>query len=270
MSQGADTNADAVVSDVISPAESPDIPLARREWTLILIRHGETEWNADGRIQGHLDVPLSDVGRSQAALLGHRLAAACREVAPRPLLPFLGKGPLSIAAQYASDLSRATETAHIVQSFVPHLAPLPLQEKPLLRERCFGKWEGLSAEDLRIERSRPQAFPEGGETEQEVYDRMQKALDRIVTATTIPGHLPTPTPTSNTLLIFGHGGSLRALICRTLGMAAEEMRHFRLENTSINVLHITGTVKDERLQMETGRVVCLNDTAHLLLPNAQW
>lgn len=258
MSSSGETNADAVISDTVSAPPSRVSEPERQEWTLILVRHGETEWNADGRIQGHLDVPLSDIGREQARLLGHRLVIASRENVARPLIPYHGNAPLFITALYSSDLSRATETARIVQSSMPPLTNLPLIESPLFRERSFGAWQGLSAEELRVQRIRPQMLPPGGETEQEVYDRMQAGLDQIVSSIA--------TPKNSAILVFGHGGSLRALICQTLGMNAGEMRRFRLDNTSLSILHITGTVENKRLQMEMGRVICLNDTAHLLAP----
>ena len=90
---------------------------------LILIRHGQTEWNASQKYQGHTDIPLDDTGRQQARRLAEHLLQLEK-----------------VEAVYASDLVRARETAEIIaQAF--NLKPLI---DPRLRELCFGKWEGLT------------------------------------------------------------------------------------------------------------------------------
>src|SRR5690242_8696605 len=90
--------------------------------TLLLVRHGETDWNAEGRLQGQTDRPLNEYGRRQARELAERLA---------------GDGVVAI---YASDLSRAKETAEIVGGRLG----LPVVVDPDLRERNWGTWEGLT------------------------------------------------------------------------------------------------------------------------------
>jgi 2,3-bisphosphoglycerate-dependent phosphoglycerate mutase len=90
--------------------------------TLLLIRHGETDWNASGRLQGHTDRPLNNYGRRQAAAL----AAALEDD--------------GIAALYSSDLARARETAEILGARLG----LPVALEPGLRERDWGSWEGLT------------------------------------------------------------------------------------------------------------------------------
>jgi broad specificity phosphatase PhoE len=92
--------------------------------TLLLVRHGETDWNRDGRWQGHSDTHLNEVGREQA----RRVAAELRDV----------------DVVYASDLARARETAEIVAAEIG----LPVQFDPRLRERSFGAWEGLTAAEI--------------------------------------------------------------------------------------------------------------------------
>src|SRR2546421_2092518 len=89
--------------------------------TLLLVRHGETDWNADGRLQGHTDRPLSDFGRRQARQLAEELANE------------------SLEAIYASDLARARETAEIVGKRLG----LPVVLEPELREKDWGTGEGL-------------------------------------------------------------------------------------------------------------------------------
>ena len=93
---------------------------------IIAIRHGETTWNVDTRIQGHLDIPLNDTGRRQAA----RLALALKEE--------------PITAVYASDLARAWETAE----YLGRARGLPVTPETGLRERCFGDFEGKTFAEI--------------------------------------------------------------------------------------------------------------------------
>ena len=97
-----------------------------RETTLIVIRHGETAWNREKRMQGTTDTPLSDVGRVQAQALGRRLA---------------GRG---FAALYSSDLSRARDTAFAIAEHTGR----EVVADPRLQERRFGIFEGLTVEEI--------------------------------------------------------------------------------------------------------------------------
>src|ERR1700704_4943984 len=118
---------------------------------LLLVRHGETDWNAEGKLQGHTDRPLNDHGRRQAQALAERLAGN------------------SIDAVYASDLSRARETAEMVGEKLG----LPVLVDPDLREKNWGNWEGLTSDQrLHIEFE--------GETSEAHRDRMVTAGERIV------------------------------------------------------------------------------------------
>lgn len=147
--------------------------------TLLLVRHGETDWNAESRLQGHTDRPLSDYGRRQA----RRLAD---ELADEPL-----------DAIYASDLERARETAEIVGERLG----LPVVLDPDLREKDWGTWEGLTP----VERDRVELVGESTEAHQE---RILFALARI--AETHPGER---------VLVVTHGGSMRRAQTAALGMA---------------------------------------------------
>src|SRR6266516_4611482 len=112
--------------------------------TLLLVRHGETDWNAAGRLQGHTDRPLNDFGRAQAKKLAEQLAND------------------GITAIYASDLARARETAEIVAERID----------ADLREKNWGTWEGLtSGERLHVEFE--------GETTEEHRERVLRAVSRI-------------------------------------------------------------------------------------------
>ena len=147
--------------------------------TLLLIRHGETDWNAEGRLQGHTDRPLNDFGRRQAGALAERLA---------------GDG---ITAVYSSDLSRALETAEILAARLE----LPVVTDPDLRERNWGNWEGLTG----TERDRVEYV---GEATDAHGERVLRAVRRI--AEQHPGER---------VVVVTHGGSLRRIQIATYGMA---------------------------------------------------
>jgi broad specificity phosphatase PhoE len=149
--------------------------------TLLLVRHGETDWNADGRLQGQTDRPLTDFGRRQA----------------RQLAEELGSEELELDAIYSSDLARARETADIVGE---RLA-LPVALDADLREKDWGTWEGLTA----VERDRVDFAGESTEAHQE---RTLRALRRI--AERHPG---------GRVLVVTHGGSMRRVQTDALGMA---------------------------------------------------
>lgn len=162
--------------------------------TILLARHGETEWNRERRWQGHADPPLNDEGRRQAQELAEELADR------------------ALAAVYASDLRRARETAEIVAR--PH--DLVVQVEPALREIHVGSWEGLTADEVEAR------YPEGwarfrngerghdGETHADHSVRVVDAVRRI--AHDHP---------DEEILIVSHGGSLRAIQRAVLGIAPE-------------------------------------------------
>jgi broad specificity phosphatase PhoE len=147
--------------------------------TLLLVRHGETDWNAEGKLQGHTDRPLNDFGRRQAKALADRLAGE------------------DVAAIYASDLARAKETAEIVGTRLG----LPVVIDADLREKNWGSWEGLTADErLAVEFQ--------GETTEEHRERTLRAVRRI--AERHPGQR---------VVIVTHGGSLRRIQAAVSGVA---------------------------------------------------
>src|SRR4051794_25554723 len=155
---------------------------------VFLARHGETDWNRDGRWQGKTDIPLSDAGRAQARALGATLA---------------GRGIVEI---HASDLQRASETAEIVARIAGIAAPLKLDAR--LRERGFGCFEGFTREECadRHPEAWPRsladrrATPPGGEPQSEVAARVVAALTEIARA---------PRATGDATLVVSHGGTIR-------------------------------------------------------------
>ena len=144
--------------------------------TLLLARHGETDWNVEGRWQGWSDPPLNENGRAQARELAEQLRST----------PF--------DAVYSSDLLRAHETAEIVAE--PHGVPVIADAG--LREIDVGSWSGLTRPELAAR------FPNGdrpdGETREQHRDRVHEAVERIARANL--GRL---------VLIVTHGGTMRAL-----------------------------------------------------------
>ena len=170
--------------------------------TLLLVRHGETDWNAQGRWQGQCDVPLNAQGREQARRLGERLARlwASGELAPPTCL-------------LSSDLCRATETAQLLGT------DLPLTTDIRLRERGFGSWEGKTSAEIGHAPGSSERAPDAEPLEQ-VWERTLAALQSL----------------QETTLIVGHGGSLRAALAYAAGLGPEGMGRFALRNTSLSVV----------------------------------
>src|SRR6266545_5850147 len=129
--------------------------------TILLVRHGETDWNAERRVQGHSDTPLNETGRAQAVALADALE---------------GK---EIDAVYSSDLLRAHETARIVAK----RRGLEVTAIRDLRERNFGTWEGLTDEEIfdRFPHARHGSWGDA-ETKDEMAGRVLDAAERIAIA----------------------------------------------------------------------------------------
>jgi alpha-ribazole phosphatase len=133
---------------------------------LILIRHGQTDWNVEGRWQGQADVPLNEHGREQATRMASALAG------------------VRIAAIYSSDLKRARETAEVLAQFMG----VKLKIDPRLREIHQGEWQGLLISDIQTKyakefqkrRENPLSVaPPGGETALQVTKRVSGAIEEI-------------------------------------------------------------------------------------------
>jgi broad specificity phosphatase PhoE len=195
-----------------------------------IARHGETEWNAQGRIQGHSDIPLSANGRLQAQSLARRLSN------------------VSFAVAYASDLSRTHETARIILGDTG----TPLHTTPQLREYSKGVFEGLTVEEHA--RRFPDQFlaslkndldfaPTGGESIREASARMARLV-----AETLRQHL------DETVLVVGHGGSLRSLIVALLDLPLEANWKFIMDNCALSLV---------RTYPDNAVLHLYNDTAHL-------
>ncbi len=161
-----------------------------------LVRHGQTDWNVEGRYQGQSDVPLNAIGRLQAQALAEKLAS---EPGSRPF-----------EALYASDLLRARQTA----AALGEALDLPVRLDSRLREIAQGAWEGQLIQqiqqrgDWQQQRAGPAEFrPPGGETLVEVAARMKAALDEM--AARHPGQC---------VLVVTHGLALATALCRAQGL----------------------------------------------------
>lgn len=152
--------------------------------TLLLARHGETDWNRELRIQGSSDIELNELGRAQARALAQELEH------------------VELDAIYASNLSRARATAEAVAA--SH--GLEVKIDPRLRERSFGSWEGLTRDDIA---ARP-GERHDGESDDEVRERVLEAVQAI--ADEHPGE---------NILIVSHGGALNTLWHHALGERVE-------------------------------------------------
>ena len=179
---------------------------------IIAIRHGETAWNVDTRIQGHLDIPLNDTGLWQARQLARALAGE----------------PLS--AIYASDLQRAHTTARAIAE----VTGAPLVPEPALRERSFGELEGRTFAEIEAElpeqarrwRQRdPHFAPEGGETLVQLRERIAATTHRLAAQ-----------HTGGLVVLVAHGGVLDVLYRLATGQELQAPRTWQLANAAINRL----------------------------------
>jgi phosphoserine phosphatase len=169
--------------------------------TILLARHGETDWNAERRWQGHADRPLTARGRAQAAALAERL----REV--------------ELAAVYSSDLSRARDTAAVVAAS----QGVELHTLSELREVDVGSWSGLTRAEA--EARYPTGFTrwlrgdsgwEDGETYEQMSERVLAAVRRLASRNP-----------DRPVLIVSHGGPIRAIHAAALGLNVHTYRRIR-------------------------------------------
>ena len=179
---------------------------------ILAIRHGETLWNVDSRIQGHLDIGLNDTGRWQSERLGLALKDE------------------SIAAIYASNLSRAYDTALAVSRHTG----VPVQAEPGLRERSFGEFEGRTFAEIETElpaqaqrwRQRDPTFtPAGGESLLMLEARVLSVAARL--AAQHPGEQ---------IALFAHGGVMDVLYRAATRLDLQAARTWALGNTAVNRL----------------------------------
>ncbi len=183
-----------------------------RALSVTLIRHGETEWNRAGRLQGASDSPLTGVGVKQCIACGQRLKDSRFDLA------------------ISSPLPRAVRTAELVLEQMS--APPPLQHDPRLAERSFGDWEGLSWSEieqkfpnqLRSADANPRYAMPGGESRQQVLDRALAFFGELSKRK------------CESVLIVTHSATATLMIKKVLGLRLEQRRTFFISNLAVNVL----------------------------------
>ncbi len=188
---------------------------------ILLIRHGETDWNRLRRMQGHVDTPLNEEGLRQARALGLALAAEKPD------------------AIYASDLMRARMTAQPAAD--AHQMDVRLDAD--LRERCYGAFEGLMYEEITQRypedfaawhaRDLHRRFPAGereAETLQEFHHRSVTVLERIARR-----------HSQGRIIVVTHGGVLDCVYREATGMPVNARRDFETINAAINRLRWDGS-----------------------------
>jgi probable phosphoglycerate mutase len=205
-------------------------PAVREKTEICLIRHGETAWNAELRIQGHCDLPLNETGLLQAEALARRLAER------------------HFDAIYSSDLARARQTAEPLA----RAHRLSVRIDAALRERNFGCWEGKTREEMlaadaamaeALAARRPDDVPPGGESLRQHLARILSCLSRLASL-----------HAGQTLAVVTHGGTLDLAYRHAQGIPIERPRDFPLSNASINWLEICG---------DGWRFASWGDAAHL-------
>ena len=202
------------------------------EFKILLVRHGETDWNRIRRFQGWSDIPLNTTGHEQAQALAFAL-----------------KDEL-ITAIHSSPLQRAVETALHIGKFHPEI---PLHQEPGLMEMNLGDFEGMKAEQWAAqhqefkeawEHSPAELKMPNGESLKDVQRRGVDVLQRVLEAT----------PSGSTLLICSHNFLIVSLLCFVLKTPLDRFRELRQGTAALNVFYKKGTA----FQVER-----INDCSHV-------
>lgn len=197
---------------------------------LILVRHGETDWNKNSRFQGNKNIALNRTGEKQADKLAQRLAQE------------------EINIIYSSNLDRAYKTAQIIA----RKHKLEVHQKEHLQEIDFGVWEGLTYK--QIQKQYPEQFekweknpvknnPQQGENLKDIETRVFTILESILAE-----------HQEETILVVAHGGVNRVIISNLLGMPLNKCWRLNQNNTAVNVINIY----QSEISLET-----FNSTYHL-------
>jgi broad specificity phosphatase PhoE len=171
---------------------------------LYLARHGQTDWNLNGRLQGSTDIPLNTTGRLQARTLARTLAG------------------IHLDAVYSSELKRSRETAEIVHGSAS------LTSLAALNERRLGAFEGLaSSPEYEHRRQDPDDALDGGESLTQFLARVQTTLENILAR-----------HRSGAVLIVGHGGTNQMIVRALFGLSAERAAAFQQANDELYLCEI--------------------------------
>jgi phosphoserine phosphatase len=201
------------------------------------IRHGETQWNAEGLLSGRTDVPLSEAGMRQAQLLAERLRA------------------VPVEAMYSSPLERAVETARLIGQAIGRESVVDQR----LVELNYGAWEGRTFEE--VIRSAPDDYrnwaadpahvaPPEGETGLHLVERVMPFLAELAQR-----------HQKGNVVVVCHKTVCRLVACQIMGIPLSEYRErIKMDNAALNIF-----------ESEEGkwRAVVVNDTSHLAIADAQ-
>lgn len=174
---------------------------------IMMIRHGETDWNVHNWIQGESDIPLNKKGIAQAAEAGIRMKDT------------------PIDRIYSSDMIRAMQTSQQIAQY--HSTPLEIVETPALREQNFGIWEGRPRDDEEYQAEKHLYFKrfDGGESFLDVAARVYPFLDKIIEEN----------PDDSVLLLSSHGGILRMIASYFEGLSNPEFVEYFARNCECTV-----------------------------------
>ncbi|MDB5815898.1 MAG: histidine phosphatase family protein [Rhodocyclales bacterium] len=204
-------------SSMSKPAE-PIISPRSGATHICLVRHGETDWNVERRLQGHEDIPLNATGVAQAGALADALVST------------------RFDAIYSSDLARALDTAEAVASRLG----IAVTQLPAARERNFGIFQGLTRQEAeqrfpamqaRVARREPDFIPPEGESLRQCFERISVMLDALA-----DNHA------GQRILLIAHGGVLDAARRFVTGMPLDAPRDFELGNAALNWLIRAGGI----------------------------
>ncbi len=208
-----------------------------RRLRFYLVRHGLTDWNREGRMQGHTDVPLNAEGQHQANCIAKRIAAL-----PEP--------PCAI---WSSDLSRAADTAGAIAASL-HLEVVHTSD---LRETMLGEWEGLTTAEIiargdeeRLDLYRRDSYrfrPPGGEKLDAVWARMMSVQDAM-----------RQQYRAGAVVIVAHGSCLRVPVCAALEAPVASMQRFWMDNAALSIVE-----ERDQYGLRYTSLTLLNDTSHL-------
>ncbi|MDJ0814761.1 MAG: histidine phosphatase family protein [Desulfobacterales bacterium] len=180
--------------------------------TLLIIRHGETVWNAEQRFQGHEDSPLNETGRRQVAALGKRMKN------------------MKFDGMISSDLGRTRETAAIITNFTGHSVELDSR----LRERNYGVLEGLTVDEImqehsdvldQLKKGDPDYLPPEGETHRQHYRRNIAFFEEVLQQRC-----------ETTIAVVAHGGVLDSIFRYISGLSLAHPRCFIAANASLTIV----------------------------------
>lgn len=189
----------------------------KKKTMIYIVRHGETDWNIENRMQGHTDIPLNIKGIHQAEEIAKHLK------------------DIHLDIIYTSPLSRAYETATIINSY----HKIQIIKNDSLRERQFGQLEGKTYEEVNKFHPAlifnevwhyPDYRPPGGESVNELKDRVVKFVKKILKE-----------PHCQSILIVSHGVALRILTGTFLGTPPEQLNQLRIGNAGLTVIEIIET-----------------------------